>query len=233
MEIKLEQMVETLQHIRRQHGDEDFQRALRGLFRDLLCKDGGEQYIERLLEALGRPAGVDMAGLKAEARARQPEASQAPGGAAAGPAQIVEAAIRQAVPNCKTQAHFDLILNAWQALQVYVNAAYGFDRETAGKARAGLDRLLDLAPQLAATHEKLEDHPEATTNRNFVEPAKEMTEFETMYQLLLELNAITSKPELDAWYERSKPLMNRIVTQKLRNEVFDSVRAKKRALLAS
>src|SRR5690606_33303136 len=139
VEIKLEQMVETLQHIRRQHGDEDFQHALRGLFRDLLCKDGGEQYIERLLEALGRPAGVDMAGLKAGALARQLEASKGPGGAVAGPAQNVEAATRQAVRNCKTQAPFDLILCSWQARHGYGNAAYGSGRETAAKARAGLD----------------------------------------------------------------------------------------------
>ena len=45
------------------------------------------------------------------------------------PAAIVEAAIKQAVPNCKTQAHFDLILNAWQAMQTYLNAAYGFDED--------------------------------------------------------------------------------------------------------
>lgn len=233
MEIKLEQMVDMLQRIRRQHGDEDFQSALRGLFRDLLGKDGGEQYIERLLEALGRPAGVELAGLRAEAQARQQGAPRAHTEAAVGPAQIVEAAIRQAVPNCKTQAHFDLILNAWQALQVYVNAAYGFDRATAAKARAGLDRLLDLAPQLAATHEKLEDNPEATSNPDFVEPPKQMTEFDTLGQLLLELNAIKSKPDLDAWYEQSKARMNGIVTQKYRNELFDGIRAKKRDLLAS
>jgi len=231
VEFKLEQMVETLQCIRRDHGDEDFHRALRGLFRDLLWKEGGEAYIERLLLALGQPAGVDLETLKAQARAdfekQQPEAR--PTGAT-DPVKVLEAAIKKAVPNCKTQAHFDLILNAWQALQLYINAAYGFDQQTAGKARAALDRLLDLAPQIAATHERLADNPEATTNRDFIEPPRQMTEFETLGQLLLQLNEIQSMNELQDWYQKSRPRMDDIVNQKFRAELFDSIRAKKQSL---
>jgi hypothetical protein len=238
VEIKLEQMVETLQRIRRDHGDENFQAALRGLFRDLLWKKDGDAYIERLLQALGRPEGIDLDSLKAKAREDWEKMSGggagAPGSSAGtptSPAAVVEAAIKQAIPNCKTQAHFDLILNAWQALQVYVNAAYGFDRETAAKAREGLNRLLDLAPQLAATHEKLADNPEATTNRDFVDPPKQMTEAETQKRLLLELEKLTSLEDLAGWYARSRWMIDdSIVSQKLRDELFDSIRAKKAAL---
>lgn len=230
MEINLQQMVETLQRLRTEHGDEDFQRALQGLFRDLLWKDGGEAYIERLLDALGRPAGIDLGALKVEGPVRQATPPAPSPAGKESPAAIVEAAIKQAVPNCKTQAHFDLILNAWQAMQTYLNAAYGFDRETADKARAGLNRLLDLAPELAATHQKLEDNPEATTNPDFVEPPKQTTEFQTLGDLLLELNEVASADALREWYERSKPRLNRIVSQKFRDEIFDSIRAKKRAL---
>jgi hypothetical protein len=231
VEIKLEQMVETLQHIRRNHGDEDFHRALRGLFRDLLWKEGGEAYIERLLQALGQPAGVDLEGLKAEARADFEKQTGARSEGATDPVKVLEAAIKQAVPNCKTQAHFDLILNAWQALQLYINAAYGFDQETAAKAREGLNRLLDLAPQLAATHEKLEDNPEATTNRDFIEPPKQTTEAEAQRRLMAEVDKISSLSDLNAWYAAFKPLIDHsIVTRRLRDELLDAIRAKKAAL---
>lgn len=224
-------MVGTLQRIRRDHGDEDFQRALRGLFRDLLWKENGEAYIERLLEALGRPEGLDLASLKAEAREDWEKVSGAHGAAPSNPAAVVEAAIKQAVPNCKTQAHFDLILNAWQALQLYINAAYGFDRETASKARAGLDRLLDLAPQLAVTHQKLEENPEATSNRDFIDPPKQMTEAETQQRLLLELEKITTTKDLAVWWAHNRETIDdHVVSQHVRNELFDKLRAKKAAL---
>lgn len=231
MEIKLEQMVETLQRIRTDHGDEDFRRAVRGLGRDLLRKKDGEAYVGRLLQALGQPAGVDLAALKAEAREDfEKQAGARQEAPPSNPVAVVEAAIRQAVPNCKTQAHFDLILQAWQALQLYLNAAYGFDRDTAGKARAGLDRLLDLAPQLAATHEKLADNPEATSNRDFIDPPKQMTEVETQGKLLRELDEISELEALSTWYAAARPRMDGIVSQKLRDELFDGIRAKKRAL---
>ena len=230
MDINLEQMVETLQRIRREHGVEDFQRALRGLFRDLLWKDGGEAYIEHLMQALGRPSEVDFERLKAEARTAWDKTSAASSAGATNPVGVVEAAIKQAVPNCKTQAHFDLILHAWQALQLYINAAYGLDVETAAKAREGLNRLLDLAPQLAATHEKLADNPEATKNRDFVNAPKQMTEVETLRLLMLELGEISTPSALQEWYQRSRARMDGIITQKLRDELFDAIRAKKHSM---
>jgi hypothetical protein len=242
-------MVETLQRIRQEHGDEDFQHALRGLFRDLLSKDEGLAYIERLLEALGQPAGIDLEALKVEAREKQEKQVVTPSSAetpmqtpaktpaktpaetpAETPAQMIEDAIKQAIPNCKTQAHFDLILHAWQALQIYINAAYGFDQDSAAKAREGINRLLDLAPQLAATHQKIEEHPEATTNRDFVDPPRQTTEVLTQQVLLAELSGIAGMDELETWYRASRGRMASIASQRLRNELFDAIREKKHRL---
>lgn len=224
MQVNLQQMVESLQKIRQEHGAADFQHALQGLFRDLIQKDGGLSYIERLLKELGSVAeGVDLGALESEAKKAAGRSSGDPE-----PVRVLEAAIKQAVPNCKTQAHFDLILQAWQVLQLYINAAYGFDRETAAKAREGLDRLLDLAPQLAAAHEKLEGSPEATTNRDFVDPPKQFTEVETHRRLMSELRPISNMQDLARWWSQNRALMDgRIVTQKLRDELFDTIRAKK------
>jgi hypothetical protein len=143
---------------------------------------------------------------------------------------VVRQAIEEAMPHCKTQAHFDLVTQAWNALQTHLNAVYGFDKETAAKALQGLHQLLELAPKVAEAHRKLQDNPEATANLDYIEPAKELTEHHKHQTLLAELGGIDSRSRLQSWYISVKPILDGIVSQKLRDELCDAIRVKKQSL---
>jgi hypothetical protein len=229
MQLNLEQVVSHLQKIKRDHGDENYHAALKGLFRDLILKEGGSQYIATLLEKLG-DIEFDLESLKTEVQQKVPIEAKAVDTPEAA-ASVIEKAIQQGMPNCKTKAHFELTLQASEALRVYLNAAFGFDRETAAKAREGLNKLIDLAPELATVTQKLEDHPEATTNRDFVEPPRDYTHEEVTQKTLLEaLGTLQSSEDLTSWYSNMKTTMDQVNAPRLRNELFDAIRAKKAAL---
>jgi hypothetical protein len=220
MNMNFDQVVAHLRKVKTERGDESFHQALKNLFRALLEKPGSDQYIQRLLEEFAVTTSLEE--LKAEVRASM--------SSPASPVDVVRQAIAQEMPNCKTQAHFDLVLQAWTALKVYLDAAYGFEREKADQARAGLNRLMDLAPQVAAAHAKLQENPEATTNPDYLEPARELSEHHKQQTLITELQSIDTRERLDAWYRDVKAIRDSIVSQKLRDEFYDLVRAKKHAL---
>lgn len=222
MDMNFDQVVAHLRKMKTERGDEAFHQALKNLFSALLGKPGSDQYIERLLEEFS--VSTNLEELKAQVRASLPNTP------APSPVDVVRQAIEQEMPHCKTQAHFDLVIQAWTALKVYLDAAYGFEREKAEQARAGLNRLMDLAPQVAAAHAKIQENPEATTNRDYVEPARELTERQNHERLITELQSIDSLERLNTWYESAKPVRDSIVSQKLRDEFYDMVRAKKHAL---
>lgn len=247
MQLDLDQVISHLQKVRAQHGDEHYHAALKGLFRDLILKEGGAQYITKLLEKLGetsldvdslrqellepmlasvRAAGINVDDLEVPKDVAPSKASQP----ATVSARIIEQTIQQGMPNCKTKAHFDLVMQASETLRVYLDAAFGFDMVTANKARVGLLQLLDLAPQVASVAQKLEEHPEATTNKDYVEPPAYLSEGPAQQALLGELANINDRAVLDHWYVASKARLDGIVSQRLRDELFDAIRAKKHAL---
>jgi Zn-dependent oligopeptidase len=246
MQLNLEQVATHLQKIRADHGDEHYHTALKGLFRDLILKEGGSQYMASLLEKLEeRSLNVDdmrrellnpmVDSLRASGfNTGDIEAAMGggkgfnPAAGAAASEQVIERAIQQGMPNCKTKAHFQLVMQASEALRVYLDAAFGFDRETASKAREGLNKLLDLAPQIATVAEKLEEHPEATTNRDFVDPPPDPSREAAIQQALLAALATQkTSEELVTWYSSTKETMDQIKSQRLRNELFDAIRVKK------
>lgn len=227
MTLDFDQIVAHLRKVRDNQGEESFNNALKSLFRALITKPGADGYIKRLLEAFGME--TSFPGLKAEVAASA-AAVPSPAGAAS-PVDVVRQAVQQEMPHCRTQAHFDLVLQAWTALKVYLDACYGLEPAKAAQAREGLLRLLDLAPRVAQLHEKVEQSPEATTNRDYLEPARELTEHHKQQTLLAELGEVDSMDRLQTWYQNVKPIMDSIVSQPLRDELFDAIRAKKHALV--
>ena len=227
MNLNFDQVVAHLRKLKEQHGDETFHEALKGLFRSLLQQPGADQYIQKILEAFAIPTTFEDVKREVETSATQPH--RAP--PSPSPVDVVRQAIEQEMPHCKTQAHFDLVIQAWTSLKVYLDACYGFDRQRAAQAREGLNRLLDLAPQVAQMHAKLQETPEATTNRDYVEPARELTEHHKQQTLLAELQDLDSFDRMQTWYSNAKPIMDTIVSQKLRDELYDAIRVKKHALI--
>jgi hypothetical protein len=228
MQFNFDQVVAHLRKVQTEHGDESFHTSLKGLFRGLIGKPGGEQYIERLLEEFGVTT-IDLGTLKAEAKSTVAAVtSNVPPQPSL---DVVRHAIEQEMPNCKTQAQFDLVIEAWGALRIHLNSVYGFDQETANKALDGLHQLLSLAPKITALQERLQSSPEATTNRDYVDEPKQLTEHHKQQTLLAELRDISDWTKLQAWYDNTKSIRDSIVNQALRNELLDAVREKKHSVI--
>lgn len=264
MLLNLDMVVAHLKKIKAEHGDENYHAALKGLFRDLVLKEGGSEYVATLLEKLG-DTEISVDGMRLDAvgplmenlRASRLNIDDLETGVArikrdsdlppAGPSNprapserppdgavsVIERAIQQGMPHCKTKKQFELVLQASEALRIYLDAAYGFDHETAAKAREGLNTLLELAPKLATVTEKLEEHPEATTNKSFVDPPPNYSNEESIQKaLLVTVATLQTSDELSSWYSSMKTTMDNIQTPRLRNELFDAIRERKAALQA-
>ena len=121
-------------------------------------------------------------------------------------------------------------MSCFESLQHYLNASFGRDTATAKKLREGLDKALDLAPKMTEVTERLEDTPEATTNKDFVKPPDQFTEEATQKELLEELGRLSSRSGLQSWYEDQRARIDTVVSPSLRDKLFDAIRAKKRDL---
>lgn len=234
MELKLEDMVNHLQRLKETQGEDSYKGALQALAKHLLAGDGTTPFLNQLLEAL-KDTSLDMEALKTEAaeiRKKREEAQEQAEkvNAATGQDmnQVMMDSIRQQLPNLKTQAQFDLVISTFEAITLYLNACYGKDTASAVRLREGINKALDLAPKLGEATEKLSDNPEATTNTDFVEPPKQYTEASSQERLLEELESIDSEASLQEWYAENKSVMDGIVSQNLRNKLFDAIRDKRK-----
>lgn len=234
MKLNLDELAAHLSGIRSgENGEENFKKALEGLARNLVSDPKGLDFIKSLLEKI--KADLDLEALKeaevAKKKAAEAQAAQARVDAEAGNfSDALLGAMQQQIPGLKTQAHFNLVVNAWGALVAYFNATFASNDDARAQAKDALNKVLDLAPQLANMAEVLEDHPEATRNPDFVSPPKQFTEREKVATLLTELSAITTESALTAWYADKKSVMDTVVSQSLRNELYDAIRTLKNKL---
>ncbi len=234
MKLSLDEIEAHLSRIRAgENGEENLKRALESFARGLVTDARGLEFLLGLLEKVN--VDLDLEALKeAEAERKRVAASQAAqakvDAEAGNLSEALLGAMQQQIPGLKTQAHFDVVLNAWSALVAYFNAAFSSNAVNLAQSRDLLNKVLDLAPQLANMTEVLEDHPEATKNADFVTPPKQFTEREKVKALLEELPSITTDEALTAWYTEKKPVMDTVVSQALRNELYDAIRTLKTKL---
>jgi hypothetical protein len=233
MELRVDQIAEHLRKIKDEQGEEAYRQALVGLSKNLLSQGNTAPFIQELLKTLDD--SLDLEPLKAEAetiKAKREETKKVVEAVSGGKDmnQVMVETMRQQMPNLKTQAQFNLVMQTFEGLQIYLNAAFGQDNLQAKKAREALNTGLDLAPKLGTIVEQAADSPEIKVNPDFINPPKEFTEVQTQQQLLEEIKAITSSEQLSQWYLANKPLTDSILSTKLRNELFDSIRDKKQSL---
>jgi hypothetical protein len=141
--------------------------------------------------------------------------------------------LQQQIPSIKTQGQFNLFSAAFDALRTTMDGYFSGDFEKAAKAREALNKALDNAVRVKEITEKLGEIPpeERSPQANeYLEPPKQFHEYDTQRQLLIELAAIQTRHDLGAWYNRTKDQRDRVSSQKLRNELIDSIRAKRNEL---
>jgi hypothetical protein len=146
------------------------------------------------------------------------------------------AAIQQQVPGIKSQAQFNVFMAAFDALRATMNAIFTGNDADEAKGKKALESAYEAAHKATEITGKLTDVPEAATSKaaeEFKNPPRQFTELSEQRALLTELGEIKSTDTLNTWYAANRSRIDRVVSQSLRNALFDSIRQKRDALSAS
>lgn len=207
--------------IRMEQGEEAYQAAKNRFAMGMILKDRGDEYLKNLFP------DMDLDQVRAEAQKAQ----------AAGPQlnahEAMLNAFRGQVPNLKTQAQFTLFMRSFDALRMTMNAAFGLDKDTYEQGKKALGMVVDSAFKLSEVVQTLSENPEAATSKaaeEFKSPPKEFHEYDIQKSLLTELAMLKNGEELQRWYDNNRTRMDGVVSQSLRNELFDAIRVKKKEL---
>jgi hypothetical protein len=225
--ISAEELQKHFERIRSEQGEETYQKARRNFALGMILKDRGEEFLRHLFP------DMDFAEIRAAAE-KNLEAFKSTGpNPFSNPQEAVLNAVRGQVPNLKTQAQFTLFMQAFEALRVALNSAFGLDHQGFNQSRAALNLLLDASLSVTEVGEKLAEIPEAATSaaaEALKQPPKEFGEQDLQTSLLAELEMLKNAEELQKWYDNNRSRIDGVVSQPLRNGLFDAIRAKRNAI---
>lgn len=145
---------------------------------------------------------------------------------------LVEA-VRYSMPGMKSQAQFDAFVTAFDALRCLCDAIFVGDTGAEKTADSNLAKAIGVIRSVTDVTRKLEEVPEAATSaaaEEFKRAPRQFSEVEVQARLLKELASIGDIPALDAWYTDTKADRDGVITPKLRNELYDAIRARKGVL---
>ncbi len=147
--------------------------------------------------------------------------------------EMMRKALAAQIPNLKTQAQFTLFMTCFEALRSTFNSYLGSEVVAAEKAREALNKGLDMAKKMPEVTAKLEEIPEkerSETAKGFTEPVKKFNEYDLHELFISELASHKTLADLKKWYKDNREYFDRVVSQKLRNSLFDAIREKRRTL---
>jgi hypothetical protein len=147
--------------------------------------------------------------------------------------QLVAEAFKSQMPGIKSQAQYDAAVGALEATRLVINSLLNVDRRGELDAQRALELAFDAVRKATELTRKLEEAPEAATSdaaKQFKDAPAQYQEVEIHSQLTLELQLIRSVGALNDWYASTRDRRDKIVTQSMRNELLDAIRAKRNAL---
>lgn len=218
-----EMLLGQLERIREEKGEVAFNAARRGLALDLILKPNGDKFIQNAFP------DMDLEELKAEAEKGKPATP-------ASPEEMMLQMLKAQMPNLTTQGHYDTFMATFDVLRKTLNAYFGGNKAGGDNAREQLNKALDMAaklPEMVEQFAEMDDDEKSEAAKAFTAPATELHEYDTQKRLLLELAAIESSDELEAWYATNRETLDSIVSKKARDEMFDAIRARRKALKAN
>jgi hypothetical protein len=219
--LSTEQLVTQLNRIREEHGEEAYQQARRGFAKGVILKPNGDKFITNAFP------DMDLDELRKEAESEQATAAKA------SPEEAMMGMIQQQIPNIKTQAQLNTFMAAMDALRTCVNNYFGRDPEAADRARQALNKALDMAAKMPEIEDQLAEMPDDIKSdeaKAFTAEPKEFHEHDKQRALVVELAGITDRDELERWYATNRQTIDEVSDQRLRNELFDSIRLKRKEL---
>jgi hypothetical protein len=215
-----------LANIRDTQGEEAMRLEIRRLaIAGIRTSPKHEAYWKKLVEG---HEGIDWAELHQEAMSVMPEPTST-----TAPEQMIADLLRKQMPGIKTQAQYDAVLGALDAVRIVANALLERDRFKEAEGRKVMELAFHAINKATELTLKLEDSPEAATSaaaEAFKAAPVEFRELEDQRRQLAELDSLTTVEEMNQWYAATKPRRDLIVTQNLRNQLMDAIRTKKAAL---
>ena len=144
--------------------------------------------------------------------------------------QVMANLLKEQMPGVKSQAQYNSILGAFEAVKIALNAILTGDAVQEAEARKALEMAFEAATKSTEITNKLEEVPEAVISesaKEFKNPPTQFHEYDLQRQLLLELEPISNILELNSWYSKTKKQRDSILTQGFRNTLMDAIRIKK------
>jgi hypothetical protein len=161
------------------------------------------------------------------------EALEATAGEGVTPDLMMAEILKRQMPGIQSQAQYDAVAGALDAARLVLNGILEGKADQEAESRRALETAFEAVKAATTATRRLEEVPEAATSeasKAFKEEPAQFTELEDQRRLLAELDAITGQAALTDWYNATKPRRDKVVTQSLRNELLDAIRAKKNTL---
>jgi hypothetical protein len=220
--VPMSDLVTHFEKIRSEQGEEAYQKARRNFALGMILKPRGDLFLKNAFPDL------DLDALREEAEKSQPVPPPQ-----VNPQEVMLNFMRQQVPNLKTQVQFDLFMQCFDAMRKAMNAAFGLDKTSYEQFKGALDMLMATGLKVTEAVEQLKENPEASTNEDFKQAPKQFQEQDVQTALMTELSLIQSGDELQQWYAANKDRIHgQVVSPVLRNQLLDSIRAKRNGYMS-
>ena len=148
--------------------------------------------------------------------------------------KIMAQALKQSMPNLKTQAQSTAFMISFDSFRLLCDAIFSGDPASEANARELFDKTLGQMRTATELTEKFQEIPEderGPAANQFVNPPTEFGEYDIQKKLMVDLTVITTTDDLNSWYAETKEEREKVVSQSLRNVLFDAIREKKAVLL--
>lgn len=135
--------------------------------------------------------------------------------------------VKAAFPDVRA-AQYQAVAGCFSALGATIRAVLALDAGSAQSGREALDKAIEALGKATEVTHKLGADPEAASSpeaQAFKVPPAEFWEQEECEQLLAELGELQNE-EVVAWYERTRARRACVVSQRLRNDLYDAIRAR-------
>jgi hypothetical protein len=143
---------------------------------------------------------------------------------------IMAQAMKQSMPELKTQVQFTAFMAGFDSFRLLCNSIFSRDLTLESQALEALEKSLEamrISTKLSNQFQEIPAEDRSPSSAQFVETPLQFSEYDTQKKLLLELDRLTSTEELNAWYPKTKDEREKVVSQSLRNILFDQIRIKR------
>ncbi len=226
--------INELNRIRREQGEDVYREAAKNMAKMCLARGGKVAQFARV--ALGEIVDFDAVERELNDRAAsyrqepEPEPPKPPPPEAPPADEAMAKAIMGQVPGCETQAQFNAMMAAFDALRLLLAAIFTGNKASEVESHKALAKAIEVAVTATDISHKLRDVPEAATSKGseeFKQPPKQFHEHDVQRELLNELATINRMDALNEWYASNRTRMDQVVSVSLRNVLFDAIKAKK------